>query len=306
VGVLNNLNKGYRMKALWDFVWITAVITVVMMGVVYLPIACQPAHAEPGMLAESVEDEEDGEDKSVSQCPFTLMTDQESCQKCHEVRKVDGAYVWGVQDETWRPLPNQYSTAIIQHDGKEAMYFKLTSIDSDMTRKVYEFMVKYGMKYLEMEIYSPGGSVIEAWRIQSQIKEYEQKHGITTATVVRGYAASAGMIILASGTKGHRYGNPYAEIMCHELWSITWLAIDTPSSTKDKFEVMKHFQDNLNNWLAEVSNVDQEYISQKIHKKDWWMYGSEAKEMGFIDHFIYDEDLFIGHGDPEPFVQEGH
>ena len=234
-----------------------------------------------GVYAETmVETEMDKDEGPKSICPFTLISSETSCVGCHKVEKVEGEFKWGIKEDQWRDLP--YGTKIVERSGRESLHYKLTAIDADKIFDIYEYCSKYGINSVEIEINSPGGSVVEAWRIVAMIQSYPKIH---TTTKCYGYAASAGFIVLVSGD--HRIASPRAMLMAHELWTLKFLSIETPAASKDEAEDMQLWQNNINEWLAEKSNLTVYDIAKHIHKRDWWMTGQKAEELGFIDELTW-------------------
>ena len=56
--------------------------------------------------------------------------------------------------------------------------------------------------------------------------------------------------------------------------------IKTPDSSQDQADILKHFQDNINQFLRERTNLSEDQLDNKIFKKDWWMTGAEAIVLG--------------------------
>ena len=214
--------------------------------------------------------------------------------KCHEIVKESGKFKFGVKESVWRRLP--YGSKIIERDGKEALWYRVEFIEDTKIRELLEYCKKNGINELELEIFSPGGSVVKAWGIIGLFKDEAYKD-IHITTVCNGFAASAGFIILASGDT--RIVSPHAMVMAHELWTLSWLKLDTPASSQDTAEDLRMWQDNINAWLAEVSNLTQEEIHDGIYKRDWWMIGRDFYEMGFADKLTWDGNYRAkkAHGD---------
>jgi ATP-dependent protease ClpP protease subunit len=238
-----------------------------------------PVLASPEMPAKKEAIEEETE-KIQSICPVSLIKDNSMCLTCHEVSKKKGKIIFGVKEDKWRNAP--YGLEIITNGDHEEGYFKLVEISDDRIRDHLLYLRKKGIQKYTIEINSPGGSVIGAWRIVTMIRQFPE---IEVTTTCSGLAASAGFILLASGN--HRIASPRAMLMMHELWSMSFLKIETPASSKDEAEVMRLWQDNINSWLAERSKMSAEEINKMIHKKDWWMTGKMAFEKGFIDELIW-------------------
>ena len=105
-------------------------------------------------------------------------------------------------------------------------------------------------------------------------------------TRLRGFAASAGALIFLAGKRGYRIGNAQSEMMFHELWSFKFLAIESPSDKEDESKIYRHIQDTLSGWVATRGKLSKEELDAKIRKKEFWINGREAHELGFIDKLI--------------------
>src|SRR6187549_1450740 len=66
---------------------------------------------------------------------------------------------------------------------------------------------------IKIYVNSPGGSVTSALAMYDTIQHIKSD----VATICVGQAASAGAVLLASGTKGKRYALPNARIMIHQI-----------------------------------------------------------------------------------------
>ena len=115
---------------------------------------------------------------------------------------------------------------------------------------------------------------------------YWMAKGKIIETRCHGFAMSAGFLIFSSGSKGHRLVSQSAEFMWHELLTFKMFAIETPSSTEEQSRILRHLQDTGNEWLSSVSNMTKEEIDDAIHKKEYWLRGSEMVEKGFADGFL--------------------
>jgi len=216
----------------------------------------------------------------VQQCPKTLMT--EKCLYCHvsptfRIKEADPhepyKYPLGFKfgfDEKGKPLVGRYV---------------METIDADKIADIMDYCAQYKVDHIVLELQSPGGSLYEGYKIVGLMREWSNQ-GKIIETRCYGFAISAGFLIFATGTEGYRFAAPNAELMWHELWTLTWLSIDTPSSKEDEAKVMRHLQDNANAWLAQQSKMTKEEIDEAVKYKDFWMNGVEAVEYGFADALL--------------------
>jgi len=211
------------------------------------------------------------------------MTDK--CLECHILRLKDGKPVFGLKEikpDSYRQCPS--GTQILNGKG----YYLIGEInvgESNLIREHFEYLRVHNIKYTLLEIHSPGGSLFAAWRIKGLIDEFESESG-TVETRVRGFAASAGAILFAAGTKGFRVANAQSEIMFHELYSVKFLDISTPSDKEDESRVLRHLQNTISSWLATRGKLSKDELDQKMRKQEFWITGKESYELGFADKLI--------------------
>ena len=133
-------------------------------------------------------------------------------------------------------------------------------------------------KPLHVYINSPGGSVTAGLAI------YDTMQYLTTPvnTYCIGQAASMGAVLLAAGSKGHRYSLPNARIMIHQPWGgMEGTAIDISIHAK---EILKT-KDRLNEILAFHTGKTVEQVA-KDSERDFFMSAEEAKAYGLVDEVV--------------------
>jgi ATP-dependent protease ClpP protease subunit len=219
---------------------------------------------------------EEPKEKPATFCPKTLISDNNQCFYCHT--KPNFKLIEALPDEGLK-LP--YGTAIL--DG--TLHYTVRSIDSSGVQDFFDYVYRHPeYKHVVMEIFSPGGSLLGAWKIVG-LMDQAKSRGITVETRCYGFAASAGFLIFVNGTIGHRMVNPMAEFMWHELWSFTFLKVETPSKKEDEAEVFRHLQDTGHNWLVTrcTKELTKEELDSWVRHKDKWMNGADMMEAGFAD-----------------------
>ena len=255
-----------------------AIKALVVLGVAMAVMLAVPVCAEDGEYVIPLKrvgakaDKERGPDVGV--CPKTRM--DTSCLTCHtspSFKLKEPSLGEGME------LPT-YELKFLA-DG--SLYFLLTDIDATSLEKIFRWMRhKKTYKKLVIEVHSPGGSLFNAYRIVSMIQDM-QSDGFIVETRCYGFAASAGFYIFCAGNKGHRLASPNAEFMWHELLTFAMFQVSTPSSTEEQSRVLRHLQDTANGWLATVSNLSKEEIDGLIHKKEFWLRGTDMVTYGFAD-----------------------
>ena len=221
------------------------------------------------------------EKEQVFRCPVSKISNQDKCFGCHTyptfaVKEAD--------PDTLYTYPNMNTKIRIVNGEKRGFYF-ITEIASDSLKDALDYFERHNINHIVLDIHSAGGSLFQGWRCAGLLGEAETK-GKIIETNVHGFAASAAFLIAISGTRNHRYASTNAELMWHELWSFTFFALDTPSSKEEEARVLRHLQDTGNNWLASRCNLTKEEIDKLVKNKEFWMTGTQAKEYGFIDHFL--------------------
>lgn len=222
-------------------------------------------------------------------CPATKISDNDKCMSCHRMRKdTAGKAYFGLRelplDANYSEVP--YNVKIISEDQQLVPYVNIDGTNSEKFWDAAQYIFWHPeFKKVVIEIHSPGGSVMDAWRSVGIVQEM-QKRGILVETRCYGLSASAAVLLLASGDIGHRYVSPHSEIMMHKVWTFKMFAIATPDSAEDQAATLKHFQENLNSFLISRSKLTKEKIEEFIFKKDFWFTGEKAIELGLADKFI--------------------
>ena len=245
-----------------------------------LAIVMLPAH----VVALEVDDstigtitmKSDGEDTKGGICPKTnIKGDRFTCFECHSVPSMK---LIEADPNEGLKLPARYTKV-----RGNALYYNLTSISDMDVENIFDYARTHdNIDKVVFDIFSPGGSVMRAWKIVGLMNQYKDSGGIVE-TRCFGYAASAGFLILASGSQGHRYAAETAELMWHEIQSFKQWDFSDTSKKEDEAAVLRHFQDVANNWLAKVSLKTKDEIDAEIKHKAWWMSGVTAIEYGFVD-----------------------
>jgi len=221
-------------------------------------------------------------------CPATRYTDNDKCKDCHTMVVEDGKPTFGLKEVPLGSSHSEkpYSMEVVKEQGGLVAYMVVGEINAIHFRDVSQYLYLHPeFKKLVVEIHSPGGSVMAAWRIVGIIEEM-RAHGIKIETRCYGLAASAGGIVLIAGDLGSRFVAPHAEIMIHKVWQFSMFDISDPDSAEDKADILKHFQSNINRFFEERTNLTSETIDTKSYHKMWWFTGAEAIEHGVADGLI--------------------
>jgi ATP-dependent protease ClpP protease subunit len=140
------------------------------------------------------------------------------------------------------------------------------------------------LESVEVEINSPGGSVLEGQRIYSALREMAGR-GVAIKTHVNGMAASMGSVILMAGDE--RTMTHGSRIMIHEASTISW---GDARTMKRNYELLEGMSDEIAGIYAARTDGDKESIRNMMYSETW-MDASKAKELGFVHSVIkYDID----------------
>lgn len=214
-------------------------------------------------------------------CPTTkVVGDAYSCFYCH-------AYGRDFLTKIEETAPDAHLDYPIKNFRIEngVGYFLFNDIDPDAIFDITRYLDLHNVKKLVLESYSPGGAMMAAWRCVGLLNTWKAKGNIVE-TRCQGYAASAAFLVFASGSNGYRFVSPTAELMWHELKSFKFFDMSSPADKEDEAGVLRHLQDNANQYLSSVSNMTKDEIDERVRKKEFWMTGREAVEFGFADGLL--------------------
>lgn len=133
-------------------------------------------------------------------------------------------------------------------------------------------------KDIKLYINSPGGSVTAAMAMYDTMNHIKPD----VSTICIGLAASAGAVLLSSGTKGKRFALPNAEVMIHQVMGgAEGQASDIAITAQHILKV----KENLNKILAKNTGKSVAQI-EKDSDRDYYMSAEEAKKYGLIDAIL--------------------
>ena len=226
-------------------------------------------------------------------CPVTLITDNDKCMKCHVLVQGGNGVEFGLKEiDPYAKYEFPPSTKVVE--GK--LHHYLVYVNSSDIEQLFHFVIRHPEfgKHIVIEVDSFGGGIFEAWRIKAFFTELESR-GYIVETRTRGVAMSAGFIIFVSGTKGYRFVDQNSEFMLHELWSIEWPKVATPSDKEQEAKIYRHLQDNINDWVSTRGSLTKDDIDKRIKYEEMWVVGAEMVELKFADGFLGDTSKPVVH-----------
>lgn len=165
---------------------------------------------------------------------------------------------------------------------QDRIIFLGTEIDDGVANAVVAQMLFLKMddpaKAVQLYINSPGGSVSAGLAIYDTM----QWLGCEVRTYCIGQAASISALLLAAGSKGHRYSLPNGRLMIHQpLGGVTGPLADIAVQTKEILRTKRR----LAEILASHTDKPVERITRDS-ERDFYMTPHEAREYGLIDEVV--------------------
>jgi ATP-dependent Clp protease protease subunit len=133
-------------------------------------------------------------------------------------------------------------------------------------------------RMIQMYINSPGGTIYSGLAIYDTMQQVRAP----IATTAVGVSASFGTVLLAAGTKGHRYALPHATIHLHQpLGGAQGQATDIEIEAK---EILR-LKENINRILVRHTGQPLEVIERDTDR-NFYMDAEAAKSYGIVDEVL--------------------
>ena len=156
-------------------------------------------------------------------------------------------------------------------------------INAELTAKVLNQLVLLEQEdskaAITVFINSPGGEIFSGFAIFDMLRFIE----CPVTTVVTGFAASMGSILMLAADEGRRFAMPQAKIMIHQpmLMGYQGRAADCEIQAR---EILKT-RDHIINLYTKNTGRDYEEIKQAIDRDNWFT-TEEALEFGLLDKMV--------------------
>jgi ATP-dependent Clp protease, protease subunit len=165
---------------------------------------------------------------------------------------------------------------------RERIIFVGTPIDDQVANLIVAELLYLSRedseREIQMYINSPGGQIYAGLAIYDTMKMIPNR----ISTVAVGVTASFGTVLLAAGTKGHRYALPHATIHMHQpLGGASGQASDIEIQAR---EILR-LKSRLNNILAASTNQTLEAIERDT-ERDFYLDSQQAVEYGLVDQVL--------------------
>ena len=135
-------------------------------------------------------------------------------------------------------------------------------------------------KDITLFINSPGGSISAGLGIFDTVNFLKSD----VKTVAFGLAASMGMFLLCTGTKGKRYSYPHTRVLIHQPL-ISGNYIGTASDVQIFSEEMLEVRKIMNQIISERTGKTVKQIEEDSDRNNW-MSAKQALEYGIIDKIV--------------------
>jgi len=139
--------------------------------------------------------------------------------------------------------------------------------------------VKEVIMPIDMVISTPGGNADDMFAIYDTMRMIREEIPIRTRGI--GKVMSAGVVLLAAGTKGERSIGKNCRIMLH---SVIGGHIGPMHQLDNEMEEIRNIQDQYISVLAEETKMTKRYLQSLLKKKvNIYLSATEAVELGIAD-----------------------
>ena len=137
-----------------------------------------------------------------------------------------------------------------------------------------------GQPIIPVIIDSYGGQVYSLMSMISDI----QHSKVPVATIVQGKAMSCGALLFSFGAEGHRYMDPDATLMIHDVSSMSWGKVEEVKASADE---TTRLNKKVYQMMAKNCGQRKNYFLDIIHEKghaDWFLEFDEANKHNLANH----------------------
>ena len=149
---------------------------------------------------------------------------------------------------------------------------------SDLNNSLSALEVSEGDELI-VGIHTFGGCTTTAFGIYNKLRSFQQRNKINLTTIVEGWCASSGVMILLAGDK--RIGNKYAEPFIHNAW--TWTVGDRNEHQKQA-ENLTRVDNQIANLYAERTSIEKEKAIELMNAENY-ISAEDALAYGFYTEF---------------------
>jgi ATP-dependent protease ClpP protease subunit len=188
-----------------------------------------------------------------------------------------------VKSGSEREINIQLPKNVYFQDGN--VYIFLKSVDYGDLVELFNQIQVLSYKKIVIDLFSFGGNVFDALAIAALFEDQQRMNKIVEIRA-RGIIASAGLIIMMSGSPGYRFIDKLSWVMFHEMSSFKFFAIESVSDQEEQAKINRKIQDSINAYITVKTKITPEKLSELIKKKELWCTAEEAVGLGFADKII--------------------
>ena len=165
---------------------------------------------------------------------------------------------------------------------KQPVMIRVNKFDEDSAAKFQLEIAQAhntGQKVIPVIIDSYGGQVYSLMTMISAIKHSE----IPVATIVEGKAMSCGAVLFTFGEQGHRYMDPDATVMIHDVSSMDFGKVEELKAGAKEADRLNTI---IYTMMAQNCGKKDDYFLKIVDKKkhaDWFIDATEAKKHGLAN-----------------------
>ena len=173
----------------------------------------------------------------------------------------------------------------INEEGSAEVVFGLLSLQNSAVHyepvdiEDEESDIKEVIMPIEMVISTPGGNADDMFAIYDTMRSIREEVPIRTRGI--GKVMSAGVVLLAAGTKGERSIGKNCRVMVH---SVIGGHVGPMHQLDNEMEEIRNIQDQYITVLAEETKMTKRYLRNLLKKKvNIYLSATEAVELGIAD-----------------------
>jgi ATP-dependent protease ClpP protease subunit len=143
----------------------------------------------------------------------------------------------------------------------------------------FEAKADDALETLELDIHTPGGSILDGYRIHNSLMQMRSR-GVRVVATVNTLAASMGSVVIMAADEVNIVQG--GRIMIHEAQqSVSGNAADHERSAK----ILNEMSDEIAEIYADRTKTTKEEM-RNLMKAETWMGAQEALDRGFVDYIV--------------------
>lgn len=171
--------------------------------------------------------------------------------------------------------------ALLGSKGKIFLTEDIDAATAAATIKTMMYLAESGTP-IKMYIDCCGGEVRSGLAIIDAMNILSKKVDIDVICVGKAYSMAS--LILAAGTKGHRYIMPHGEVMVHEPLVMNGTG-GSASSVRNKADSLLSIRDKISDMMSQYTGLPTKKINS-IMRANTFMDAEKAIELGLVDKVI--------------------